>query len=456
MSRDLMSQINSRADSMRNINDMANDSRGGFFGDFKNTITNDYQGALEDYAGKMNFDVSKEIASRSESFGILSQTPTLYASGKVGYSTLGPKGKKPFDIVGRAVKRRFGKTIEGVDKQVKSFQSNVKNFPEHIKNVMSGAEEVQEPIVITRADGTTSNKLLDVASRERGMGRGGNIELTNLNPDNELTNIDKPIRFIGNDELPPLEDIEPTQEPILDGYDPRERISGNLKEDSYPTNIDARRTRSDIPEPTDITGDEPDEMDKNIDIAVDRVKTADADWRTWDVSKYAENNENFDNVRGTKIETPSNSNVMRGDPESLLDSSSKIDSPESTETTEATKTDENVMTSESKIITKSPSAETEGSNISKDLTAAAEGDEDVMEGAAAVPVVGEVGEAVAGVGLALIGVVAGLTTLFSHHSHHPNRPTYNATQPAFQSRYNPSASVLANVNNTTNQATMSF
>ena len=327
MSRDLMSQINSRADSMRNINDMANDSRGGFFGDFKNTITNDYQGALEDYADKMNVDVSKEIASRSESFGILSQTPTLYASGKVGYATLGPKGKKPFDIVGRAVKRRFGKTIESVDKQVKSFQSNVKNFPEHIKNVMSGAEEeVQEPLVITRADGTTSTRLLDAASRERG---------------------------------------------------------------GFAAELDKKST-----------------------------------------------------------------NQLKA-----------IQSPESTETTESpesTETDGNVMRGETKIndgayrIGKSPSAETKGSNLSKDLTAAAEGDEDVIEGAAAVPVVGEVGEAVAGVGLALIGVVAGLSTLFSHRSHHPNRPTYNATQPAFQSRYNPSASVLANVNNTTNQATMSF
>ena len=321
MSRDLMSQINSRADSMRNINDMANDSRGGFFGDFKNTITNDYQGALEDYADKMNVDVSKEIASRSESFGILSQTPTLYASGKVGYGTLGPKGKKPFDIVGRAVKRRFGKTIESVDKQVKSFQSNIKNFPEHIKNVMSGAEEeVQEPLVITRADGTTSTNLLEAESGSR----GGFASKLNQKSPNELKAIQSP---------------ESTK----------------------------------MPEATDTDGD------------------IDTDWRSWDVSKY------------DKSAIP-----------------------------------------------------TKGSNLSRDLTAAAEGDEDVIEGAAAVPVVGEVGEAVAGVGLALVGVVAGLTTLFSHHSHHPNRPTYNATQPAFQSRYNPGASVLANVNNTTNQATMSF
>ena len=258
-------------------------------------------------------------------------------------------GKKTIKEIGIDFQQEASKLKEGVEKSATELGEKVKKgissvregVSEGASNVRSGLSEGVDNVKSGLSEGVDNVKsgLSEGVANVRQGVKGGDIELSNLNPDSELSNIedmneDMNINFATRypmiDELPPLEDIEPTREPILDGYDPADRISGNLKEDGYPTKIDATRARNDIAEPTDIDVNPPDEMDENIDVAVDRVKTADADtdWRSWDTSKYNENDENIDenidNVRGTKIETPYNSNIMGGDPESILDASSNV------------------------------------------------------------------------------------------------------------------------------------
>ena len=389
MSRDLMSQINSRADSMRNISDMANDSRGGFFGDFKNTISNDYQGALEDYADKLNVDVSKEISQRSEGFSILSQTPILFSSGKSMYNSLGDRGKQPFDYVGQKVKDRFGDTIdrvsgkyneamESVDSQIQNFQSNIKNFPDHIRSVMNGAKD--DSSLVNETDGVKSVNLLEADKRGIGDQSINQMEGYQEPKPKTLEELQKPDDRVA----------EPTDSDLDDGSD----IEDDIQTEPKPTEPTEVTKSTEVAKPT---GE--DDMPPLEDIPTNvETKTDSGSYQIGKSNPSAE--EDDEKLKATE----------GGDAEGVE----------------------------------------EASSLTKDLGGAAEVDEEI--GAAG----GELGEAVAGVGLAVIGVVAGLSTLFGHHSHHPNRPTYNATQPAFQSRYNPSASVLANVNNTTTQATTSF
>lgn len=328
MASSFMNEINNRAENMRNINDMNTSETGGFFGDFKSAVENKYQSSLEDYADKLNRDISKEVATRGESVGILSNVPVFYTSGKSMYGSLGEKGRVPFDYVGEKVQSKFGDQYDSLKNEynniktkigdtAEDFSTKVKNFPEHIRKVMSKAKENDIPLV-EENDGVLKVNLLEA-----------------------------------------------------------ERVSPN-------TNLTANQM-------------------KKIQSQKDSEKLQEQD---------------------EPVEPKQSSTIV--DRDEVFQSSSEADE---------------ALQSTSDAALKSSTIET-----ALDVDA---------ELGAATSETG-VGEVVAGVGLAAIGVVAGLTNLFAHHSHHPTRPNLSVSQPVFQTRYNPSAAVLGDIGQTSKQATYSF
>jgi len=152
----------SRAQNIQQTAESANQSLADQFSDFRGRTSDKFSINLEDYSDKLNTQISKEIAQRTEGVSALSNVPVFFSAGKGSYDYLPKIIQKPLDWIGEG-----GETVSNaVGTQAAKLGTEA---GKHIQNMIA-VKNLNNPekLVTVSEDGITSTKLLDAASAERG------------------------------------------------------------------------------------------------------------------------------------------------------------------------------------------------------------------------------------------------------------------------------------------------
>ena len=152
----------SRAQNISQTAESANQSLADQFSDYRGRTSDKFSINLEDYSDKLNTQISKEIAQRTEGVSALSNVPIFFNAGKGSYDYLPKIIQKPLDWIGEG-----GQTVaDAVGTQAGKLGVEA---GKHLQNMVAiNNLNNPEKLVTVSEDGITSTRLLDAASGERG------------------------------------------------------------------------------------------------------------------------------------------------------------------------------------------------------------------------------------------------------------------------------------------------
>ena len=129
----LQSQLQQRGSSQSNTASALNSAKNINFDDFRENISNDYQGSLELFADKLNTNISKEVAAKQEGIGVLSQVPVFFNSGKGSYAYMPGKVQRGSAFLGKkakqsaeAVGKKYGPKAEKLGTRITNLVDKTK------------------------------------------------------------------------------------------------------------------------------------------------------------------------------------------------------------------------------------------------------------------------------------------------------------------------------------------
>ena len=419
----LQSQLQQRGSSQSNTASALNSAKNINFDDFRENISNDYQGSLELFADKLNTNISKEVAAKQEGIGVLSQVPVFFNSGKGSYAYMPGKVQRGSAFLGKkakqsaeAVGKKYGPKAEKLGTRITNLVDKTKErvaltsdsilgpettasvsemvdraYLQPIRNLTTPALEAADKLVTTAATGIKSGNLVEAG-----------VEATDTATGSELNEVaDDAVKTV-------VQDSENAQQGIIRrvlapdivgrGEDPFPKISKGQSEMSnygrrYASH-DEDYFSSKANDTAAATGGELNE------VADDAAKTA--------ATTGGELNEVADDAAEDAVKTGGE------------------DAVETAVKTAAT-----------------------GGEINEVLDDAAA----AAARAAAIAAEGEaLGGPVLGAVAAIGGIAYGLSELFGHHAHHPKMPSIQNVTEAFQTRYNVGSSVLASGSSIVNSA----
>ena len=129
----LQSQLQQRGSNQSNTASALNSAKNINFDDFRENISNDYQGSLELFADKLNTNISKEVAAKQEGIGVLSQVPVFFNSGKGSYAYMPGKVQRGSAFLGKkakqsaeAVGKKYGPKAEKLGTRITNLVDKTK------------------------------------------------------------------------------------------------------------------------------------------------------------------------------------------------------------------------------------------------------------------------------------------------------------------------------------------
>ena len=418
----LQSQLQQRGSSQSNTASALNSAKNINFDDFRENISNDYQGSLELFADKLNTNISKEVAAKQEGIGVLSQVPVFFNSGKGSYAYMPGKVQRGSAFLGKkakqsaeAVGKKYGPKAEKLGTRITNLVDKTKErvaltsdsilgpettasvsemvdraYLQPIRNLTTPALEAADKLVTTAATGIKSGNLVEAGA-----------EATDTDTDWKSWNVSK-----YDDVQDAVQDSQNVEQGIVRsvlapdivgrGEDPFPKISKGQGNAFRSTNQDYYQDyfSSKANDSAAATGGELNE------VADDAAKTA--------ATTGGELNEVADDAAEDAVKTGGE------------------DAVETAVKTAAT-----------------------GGEINEVLDDAAA----AAARAAAIAAEGEaLGGPVLGAVAAIGGIAYGLSELFGHHAHHPKMPSIQNVTEAFQTRYNVGSSVLASGSSIVNSA----
>mgnify|MGYP003116744032 CR=1 FL=1 len=163
----------SRAQNIEQTANSANQSLQDQFTDYRGRVSDKFSINLEDYSDKLNTDISKEIASRTEGISAISNSPIFFNAGQAAYGYMPKMVQRPFDIVGeygQDLAQKVGVRATQVGAKIggelgENLENMVGTAGEHLKNMM-GIESLNNPgkLVSSGEDGVTRVNFMDQAA----------------------------------------------------------------------------------------------------------------------------------------------------------------------------------------------------------------------------------------------------------------------------------------------------
>ena len=192
----LQSQLQQRGSSQSNTASALNSAKNINFDDFRENISNDYQGSLELFADKLNTNISKEVAAKQEGIGVLSQVPVFFNSGKGSYAYMPGKVQRGSAFLGKkakqsaeAVGKKYGPKAEKLGTRITNLVDKTKErvaltsdsilgpettasvsemvdraYLQPIRNLTTPALEAADKLVTTAATGIKSGNLVEAGA----------------------------------------------------------------------------------------------------------------------------------------------------------------------------------------------------------------------------------------------------------------------------------------------------
>ena len=395
----LQSQLQQRGSNQSNTASALNSAKNINFDDFRENISNDYQGSLELFADKLNTNISKEVAAKQEGIGILSQVPVFFNSGKGSYAYMPGKVQRGSAFLGKKAKQSAEAVGKKYGARAEKLGTRITNLVDKTKERVALTSESQP---LSLGTYSTTSKFEDVPTSP--------IEPVEVESFNRLAATtmearnDVPIssftmkprgRGVANEDIENIPEFGPVVQ------DSENAEQGIIKSVLAPDIVG----RGEDPFPKILKGQ---------GNAFKSTNTAQDFYQDYFTSKAN------DGAAAT------------GDELNEVKTSGE----------DAVKTG-----GEDVVETAVKTAATGGEINELDAAAAA------AARAAAIAAEGEaLGGPVLGAVAAIGGIAFGLSELFGHHAHHPKMPSIQNVTEAFQTRYNVGSSVLASGSSIVNSA----